>query len=52
VGFRDGLDAVVKRKISTLCRESNPRRPARSLVIMLTELSRRNVVASFVRGPV
>jgi hypothetical protein len=27
---RAGLDTVEKRKISCLCRESNPRRPARS----------------------
>jgi hypothetical protein len=34
VGLRDGLDAVAKRKIPSPCRESNPDRPARSLVAM------------------
>jgi hypothetical protein len=30
VGPRAGLDAEVRGKILSLCRESNPRRPARS----------------------
>jgi hypothetical protein len=40
VGPRAGLDASVKRKCLTLCRESNPGRPAPSLVTILTELPR------------
>jgi hypothetical protein len=32
VGPRAGLDAVVMWEIPSPCRESNPRRPARSLV--------------------
>jgi hypothetical protein len=39
MGPRDRLDAVT-RKIRTPCRESNPARPARSLVALLTGLSR------------
>jgi hypothetical protein len=39
VGPRGGLDAVAKRK-SRLCRESNHDVPARSLVVIPTELSR------------
>jgi len=34
----DGLDAVAKRE--SPCRESNPGRPARGLVTILTELPR------------
>jgi hypothetical protein len=37
VGPRAGLDAVAKRKISLPSRESNPGRPARRLVTILTE---------------
>jgi hypothetical protein len=33
MGPRTGLDPVVKRKIPSPCRESNPDRPARSLVL-------------------
>jgi hypothetical protein len=33
------LDAVVKRKFPSSCRELNPYRPARSLVTMLNDLS-------------
>jgi hypothetical protein len=40
VGPRSGLDAVAKRKIPCLCRESNPGRPAHSLVAAPPELSR------------
>jgi len=40
VGPRAGPDAMVKRKILCPCRESNPGRPARSLVTVLTELRR------------
>jgi hypothetical protein len=39
VSPRAGLDAVAKRKISSHCRESNPDRPAPSLVTILIELS-------------
>jgi hypothetical protein len=35
-----GLVAVAKRKIPSLCRNSNPGRPARNLAIILTEPSR------------
>jgi hypothetical protein len=35
---RTFLEAVAKRKISLPCRESNPGRPARSLVTILIEL--------------
>jgi len=38
VGPRVGLDAVARRKILSLCRETNRGDPARSLVSMLTEL--------------
>jgi len=42
IGFwldsRAGLDAMQKRKNPCLCRESNPGRPARNLVTILTEL--------------
>jgi hypothetical protein len=34
VGPRVGLDALAKRNIPCLCRESNPSRPARSLVLL------------------
>jgi hypothetical protein len=34
------MDAVVKSKIPCSCQESNPGRPDRSLVTILTELSR------------
>jgi hypothetical protein len=40
VGPRTGLDAVVNRRNPCPCRESNPSRPARSLVTMITELIR------------
>jgi hypothetical protein len=40
VGSSARLDAVAKRKIPRPCRESNPGRPARSLVTILTELLR------------
>jgi hypothetical protein len=40
VGPRAGLDAMTMRKISSPCRESNPSRPACSLVATLTQLSR------------
>jgi hypothetical protein len=40
VGPRAFLDAVVKRKIPSPCRESNRSRPARSPLTILTELSR------------
>jgi hypothetical protein len=40
VGPRAGLDATEKNKISCPCRETNPSRPARSLVAIPTELSR------------
>jgi len=45
VGPRPGLDAVAKRKEShhCLCREFNPGRPARGLVIILTELPWRGI---------
>jgi hypothetical protein len=38
VGPRVGLDAVVKRKIPTSCREWNLGRPAREPVTILTGL--------------
>jgi len=40
VGPRDGLDAVAKRKkcLLYLCREWNPGRPTRNLVIIVTEV--------------
>jgi hypothetical protein len=34
------VDAMVKKKISASCQELKPRRPARSLVTVLTELPR------------
>jgi hypothetical protein len=37
---RAGLNAVAKRKIPCLCRETNSGRPDRSLVTILTELLR------------
>jgi len=37
---RAGLDTMVKRKLFCLCRESNSGPPTRSLVTVLTELSR------------
>jgi hypothetical protein len=40
VGPTASLDMVTKRKNTCPCQESNPCRPARSLVIILTELSR------------
>jgi hypothetical protein len=40
VGSRTSLDAVAKWKISSSCRESNPSRPARNLVSILTLLPR------------
>jgi hypothetical protein len=39
VGLRVDLDAVVKRKIPYSSQESNPGRPARSLVTISAELS-------------
>jgi hypothetical protein len=38
---RDGLDVVAKRKNACPGKESNPGRPARNLVTILTELSER-----------
>jgi hypothetical protein len=40
MGTGPGLDAVAKRKKSLpcLCQESNPGRPARSLVTMMTDI--------------
>jgi hypothetical protein len=38
VGPRIGLGAVAKRKIPCHYRESNPIRPARSLVTILTDI--------------
>jgi hypothetical protein len=43
MGSRAGLNAVAKRKIHFSCLESNSRNPARSLVIVLTELRMRQV---------
>jgi len=40
VDFRANLDAVARRKNSLPCRESNPDRPARSLITILNKLSR------------
>jgi len=39
MGTRFGLDAVAKRRIPCIYWESKAGRPARSLVIILTELS-------------
>jgi hypothetical protein len=36
---RVGLNAVARRKSPSPCRESNPGRPARSLVTILTEVA-------------
>jgi hypothetical protein len=41
VGPRAVLDAVSKRKSHCPCRDSNPSRPARSLITMLTELYKK-----------
>jgi hypothetical protein len=38
VGLTTGQDAVAKRKYPCIYRESNPGRPARSLVTILTQL--------------
>jgi hypothetical protein len=40
MGLRAGLDAVAERKIPCPCRQSNPGRPARCLITVLTELFR------------
>jgi hypothetical protein len=40
MGPRAGLDVVANGKIPISCWESNPHRPTRSLVTILTELSR------------
>jgi hypothetical protein len=40
MGPKPGLDAVAKKEIPIPCRESNPSRPVRSLVTVLTEPSR------------
>jgi hypothetical protein len=40
MGSRAGLEAVMKRKILSPCRDSNPDRPTPSLVAIPTELSR------------
>jgi len=40
VGSRVGLDAVAKRKIPSSCRDSKSGRTARSLVTILTKVSR------------
>jgi hypothetical protein len=40
MGPRVGLNAVAKRKIPSPCLESNPDRPARGLVTILSELHR------------
>jgi len=48
MGPRDGKDAMVNRKILKPCRESNPGRPTRSLVPILTGLdavARRKIPA-------
>jgi len=34
---RAGLDAALKKKVTTRCRESNPYRPTRSAVSILTK---------------
>jgi hypothetical protein len=47
MGPRAGLDAVVKRRIPSPCRELNPDRPGRSLVSIPTELSRLLIVFVF-----
>jgi hypothetical protein len=39
VGPRAGLDAVAKREISNLCRQSKPGRPACSLLAVISETS-------------
>jgi len=41
VGLRVGLDMVTKTNYSCPCQESNPGRPARSLVTILTDTSIR-----------
>jgi hypothetical protein len=38
VDFRSALDAVTKREIDCLCRESNSNGPVCSLIITLTEI--------------
>jgi hypothetical protein len=40
MGPRVGRDTLKRRKISYPCRKSNPGHPARSLVVVPTELSR------------
>jgi hypothetical protein len=42
LGHITGLDAVAKKKIPIPSRESNSDSPARSLLTILTEISRRN----------
>jgi len=49
MGPRDDLDAVTKGKIPILYRESNPGRPARSLVIILTGLLRLRKKNNYVK---
>jgi hypothetical protein len=39
VGLRTGLNTTAKKTIPSPCRESNPDRPARSLVAIPTEIS-------------
>jgi hypothetical protein len=45
---RAGVNAVAKRNIPTLCRGSNPDRPARSLVAIPTELSQLLIITEFI----
>jgi hypothetical protein len=51
VGHRAGLDTVAERRNPSPCRESNPIRPVRSLVTILTELSRLLLYARIAGGP-
>jgi hypothetical protein len=47
---RAGLDAMVERKISSPCRESNPGRSVRSLVAKPAVIPLKFIVERFILG--
>jgi len=50
VELRGGLDEERKKTHCCLCQESNPARPARSLVTILTELPRLHYESRFIKN--
>jgi hypothetical protein len=50
MGSREAMNAVAKRKIPFPCRESNPGRPTRSIVSILTQLPPPTALKKVAKG--